>query len=215
MFDNHDWTVVGDAVVKVLRDPEALQDRSNIFVALKLVPLHSVKSLQLEFNWPYSASKILPAEIPQSIKRKVAPTSARLQLGVKVYKIASEANNGGHPPLSYKFAWKDAPTARGYGDSQINRLESIKSLGEAENDESFYGINTPKVRNPTVRMTFNRGSRNRLKSIDPEELNSPLSMMSPARRAGLPAKNQSGFSAYAMALSDQRPAKRVRQSPQM
>lgn len=214
MFDNHDWTVVGDAVVKVLRDPEALQDRSNLFVAFKQTPLHSIKSLSLEFNWPFAASKLLPQEIASNIKRKVAPTSARLPLGVRVYKLVGEANNPGQAPLSYRFAWRDAPTARGHADNNMNRLESIKSLGDAENDDSYYGMNTPKVRKPTVRMTFNRGSRNRLKSIDPEEVNSPLSMMSPGRR-GLPpnTKRPVGFSAFAMSLADTRPMKKASQSP--
>lgn len=214
MFDNHDWTVVGDAVVKVLRDPEALQDRSNLFVAFKQTPLHSIKSLSLEFNWPFSVSRLLPQEIASNIKRKVMPTSARLPLGVRVYKLVGETSNAGQVPLSYRFAWRDAATARGHADNNMNRLESIKSLGDAENDDSYYGMNTPKVRKPTVRMTFNRGSRNRLASIDPEEVNSPLSMMSPGRR-GIPQTNKrpAGFSAFAVALSDTRPVKKSGHSP--
>lgn len=200
--------------MKVLRDPEALQDRSNLFVAFKLTPLHSIKSLSLEFNWPYSTSKLLPQEISSNIKRKVAPTTARLPLGVRAYKLVTDAANSGHPALSQRFAWRDAPTTRGYADGHVNRLESIKSLGGAEDDDSYYGVTTPKLRQPTVRMTFNRGSRNRLKSIDSHEINSPLSMMSPLNRGGhSQAKRTTGFSGFALALTDQKPAKKSQNPP--
>jgi hypothetical protein len=205
--------VIGDAVVKVLRDPDALQDRSNLFVAFKLTPLHSIKSLSVEFNWPYSASKLLPQDVPVSIKRRVAPTSVRPPLGVRLYKLVTDVVPTGHPTLSYRFAWKDAQTGRGLADNHVKRLESIKSLGEAENDDSN-GINTPKLRGRTIRMTFNRSSRSRLHSIDPEEFNSPLSMVGSARKIGQSQpKKPSGLSAFSFGTADQRPAKPISKSP--
>lgn len=115
-------------------------------VLMKMCPLGAVKNLSVESNWPYTALQVPQSKLSPSLSARKLPhlpqNLSSLPLGIKLFTFQPDINPV--PILSHHFVPKDEGRMKGNGD--FGRLESIKSLGEAEYEDTVFGA-TPKINN--------------------------------------------------------------------
>ena len=101
-------------------------------VFLRLSPMLPVKNLSIEANWPYALQARTAASQSASDIEPLKNLSIELPLGLTVYRPSNYVENT-HPVLFHNLA--HLQSAQKKQQSGL-KLESIKSMGEDERDET-------------------------------------------------------------------------------
>lgn len=110
-------------------------------VFFRLDELSHIKNTSLEQNWPYRSQNMITEEPIKTTPRKMNLSKQNLPFGLKVYRPAGLVEN--QPIiLSHKLAQKYDQKR----EDNLNKLESIKSLGDYEIEDTERNDSLQKVR---------------------------------------------------------------------